>query len=73
MSGVEIVGLALGVVPLLSSAYSGLTDDVKDFGIVPALALRFFLFEAKDVVDQVREHFIRDDGGLDQAMAFKDS
>jgi hypothetical protein len=48
-------------------------QDNRDFGIVPAVALRLGLFEAKGVVDEVREHFIRGDGGLDQAMAFKDS
>jgi hypothetical protein len=48
-------------------------QDYRDFGVVSAVALRFGLFEAKGVVDEVREHFIRGDGGLDQAMAFKDS
>jgi hypothetical protein len=47
--------------------------DYRDFGVVPAVALRLGLLEAKGVVDEVREHFIRGDGGLDQAMAFKDS
>jgi uncharacterized membrane protein YedE/YeeE len=50
-----------------------LLQDYRDFGVVSAVALRFGLFEAKGVVDEVREHFIRGDGGLDQAMAFKDS
>ncbi|KAM0697933.1 hypothetical protein Q7P36_002787 [Cladosporium allicinum] len=45
----------------------------RDFGVLPAVALRLGLFDAKGVVDEVREHFIRGDGGLNQAMAFKDS
>lgn len=73
MSSVEVVGLALAVVPAAISAFEHLSDDVKDFGIFPAIVLRLGLFEAKDVVDQVRGHFIRGDGGLDQAMALKDS
>lgn len=73
MSGVEVVGLALSAVPLLKSGFRQLSLDTRDFGIFPALILRLGLFEAKDVVDQIREHFIRDDGGLDRAMAFKDS
>jgi hypothetical protein len=68
-----IVGLALSLGPLLTSGYEHLSRDVQDFGIFPAIVLRLGLFEAKDVVDQVREHFMRGDGGLDQAMAFKDS
>jgi len=50
-----------------------LETDVQDFGFLPAILLRFGLFEARVVVDQVREHFIKGDGGLDQAMNFKDS
>jgi hypothetical protein len=69
----EVVGLVLSVGPLLASGYKHLSDDVKDFGIFPAVVLRLGLFEAKDVVGQVREQFITGDGGLDQAMAFKDS
>ena len=69
----EIVGIVLGALPLLISIYKHLEDDIDDFGIFPAIVLRLGLFEAKDVVNQVREHFIRDDGGLEQAMAFKDS
>jgi uncharacterized membrane protein YedE/YeeE len=73
MSGFEVVGLVLAVVPIAISAFEHLSDDANDFGIFPAIVLRLGLFEAKDVVDQVREHFIKGDGGLDQAMAFKDS
>lgn len=73
IAAMEVAGLALGVVPLLISTYKHLADDIDDFGIFPAIVLRLGLFEAKDVVDQVREHFIKSDGGLDQAMAFKDS
>lgn len=65
--------MVLGVLPLVVAGFKGLSKDYKDFGILPALVLRLGLFEAKDVVDQVREHFIRGDGGLEQAMAFKDS
>lgn len=73
MSGLEVVGLVLGGLPLLFSVLDVLRQDRKDFGLLPAIALRFGLFDAKGVVDEVREHFIRGDGGLDQAMAFKDS
>ena len=65
--------LVFGSVQILISSYKHLLRDVHDFGIFPAIALRIGLFEAKGVVEQVREHFIRDDGGLEQAMAFKDS
>ena len=64
---------ALGSVQILKSSYEHLWRDAHDFGILPAIVLRLGLFEAKGVVEQVREHFIRDDGGLEQAMAFKDS
>lgn len=73
MSGLEVVGLALSARALLTSGFRQLWLDTQDFGIFPALFLRLGLFEAKNVVDQVREHFIKGDGGLDQAMAFKDS
>jgi uncharacterized membrane protein YedE/YeeE len=74
MSGIEVVGIVLaGIVPLLQSGWVLLQQDYQDFGIVPAVALRLGLFDAKGVVDEVREHFIKGDGGLDQAMAFKDS
>lgn len=65
--------LVFGSVQILISSYKHLLRDVHDFGIFPAIALRIGLFEAKGVVEQVREHFIRDDGGLEQAMAFKES
>jgi len=73
MSGIEVAGLVYAAVPIVISVFEHLSDDVKDFGIFPAIVLRLGLFEAKDVVDQVREHFIKGDGGLDQAMAFKDA
>ena len=65
--------LPSGIVELLTSGWESLWLDSLDFGILPALALRLGLFEAKGLVDEVREHFIRGDGGLDQAIAFKDS
>ena len=67
------LSVVLGVVQLLVSSYEHLLRDAHDFGIISAIVLRLGLFEAKEVVEQVREHFIRGDGGLDQAMAFKDS
>lgn len=73
LAAIEIAGLAFGAVPLLISSYEHLFNDIEDFGVLPAIVLRLGLFEAKDVVDQFREHFIKGDGGLDQAMAFKDS
>jgi hypothetical protein len=69
----EVAGLVLGALPLLESSFNVLRQDRKDFGLVPAIALRSGFFDAKGVVDEVREHFIRGDGGLDQAMAFRDS
>jgi hypothetical protein len=69
----EVAGLVLGALPLLVASLEVLWQDQKDFGLVSAIALRFGLFDAKGVVDEVREHFIKGDGGLDQAMAFKDS
>lgn len=69
---VGIVALS-GIVPLLKSSWGSLCKDSQDFGVVLAIALRLGLFEAKGLVDDVREHFIKGDGGLDQAMAFKDS
>jgi hypothetical protein len=73
MSGIELAGLLLGVLPLVKSGLELLWEDKNDFGIVSAVALRLGLFDARGVVNEVREHFIRGDGGLDQAMAFKDS
>jgi uncharacterized membrane protein YedE/YeeE len=73
MSGIELAGLLLGVLPLVKSGLALLWEDKNDFGIVSAVALRLGLFDARGVVNEVREHFIRGDGGLDQAMAFKDS
>jgi uncharacterized membrane protein YedE/YeeE len=70
---VEIVALAEGLALLLIQRWELLRQDRQDFGVVLAVALRFGLFEAKGFVDEVREHFIKGDGGLDQAMAFKDS
>jgi hypothetical protein len=67
------VSLFTDATNLLESALELLWQDRRDFGVLPALALRFGLFEAKGLVDEVRKQFIRDDGGLDQAMAFKDS
>jgi hypothetical protein len=72
-TGTELAGLFLGIAPLLISGWDLLWKDYQDFGIVPAIALRLGLFDAKGVVDEVREHFIKGDGGLDQAMAFKDT
>jgi hypothetical protein len=72
-SAAGVMGLVLSVGPLVVASYEDLLRDVLEFGIFPAIVLRLGLFEATDVVDQVREHFIRGDGGLDQAMAFKDS
>jgi hypothetical protein len=66
-------GLLVSVVALVAVGWKSLRTDSQDFGILAAVALRLGLFEAKGVVDEVREHFIRGDGGLDQAMAFKDS
>ncbi|GAB7328473.1 hypothetical protein MBLNU13_g00443t1 [Cladosporium sp. NU13] len=73
MDPFSVTVFAFGVVQVLISSYKRLLRDAHDFGIFPAIVLRLGLFEAKDVVEQVREHFIRGDGGLDQAMAFKDS
>lgn len=73
MSGIELAGLLLGVLPLVKSGLELLWEDKNDIGIVSAVALRLGLFDARGVVKEVREHFIRGDGGLDQAMAFKDS
>ena len=73
LAAIEVAGIVLGAVPLLISSYRHLYRDINDFGVIPAIVLRLGLFEAKDVVNQVREHFIRGDGGLEQAMAFKDS
>jgi hypothetical protein len=70
---VKLLGLVEVIVLLLESGWELLRTDSRDFGIVPAVALRLGLFEAKGVVDEVRAHFIKGDGGLDQAMAFKDS
>ena len=62
------------IVPkLLRFGWELLLQDSRDFGTGPAVVLRLGLFDAKGVVDEVREHFIRGDGGLNQAMAFKDS
>lgn len=70
---VGFMGLAFGFGPLMIAEYENLSRDIHDFGFFPAIVLRLGFFEAKDVVNQVREHFIRGDGGLDQAMSFKDS
>jgi uncharacterized membrane protein YedE/YeeE len=69
----EVSGLLVSFVALVAVGWRSLRTDSQDFGILAAVALRLGLFEAKGVVDEVREHFIRGDGGLDQAMAFKDS
>jgi uncharacterized membrane protein YedE/YeeE len=73
MDPLSLASLVSGASQLLSSARDSLWQDRRDFGILPALALRFGLFEAKGLVYEVREQFIKGDGGLDQAMAFKDS
>jgi hypothetical protein len=64
-SAAGVMGLVLSVGPLVIASYEDLLRDVLEFGIFPAIVLRLGLFEAKDAVDQVREHFIRGDGGLD--------
>jgi uncharacterized membrane protein YedE/YeeE len=68
-----IMVLIAGIGPLLQSWLELLLKDIHDFGAVSAVALRLGLFEAKNLVHEVREHFIKGDGGLDQAIAFKDS
>lgn len=70
---VGFMGLAFSFGPLMVAEFQNLSPHVHDFGIFPAIVLRLGFFEAKDVVNQVREHFIRGDGGLNQAMSFKDS
>jgi uncharacterized membrane protein YedE/YeeE len=70
---VTIMALIVGIGPLLQSWLELLLKDIHDFGVVTAVALRLGLFEAKNLVHEVREHFIKGDGGLDQAIAFKDS
>jgi hypothetical protein len=72
-TGNGIVSLAASIPTLFISGWRLLRTDIRDFGILPALALRSGFFEAKGLVDKVREHFIKGDRGLDQAMAFKDS
>jgi uncharacterized membrane protein YedE/YeeE len=72
MSGIELAGLALGLGPYLASSFDQLSRDREDFGFLPGILLRG-LPEARDVVEQVREHIIKGDGGQIQAMAFKDS
>lgn len=73
MDPLSVSVFAIGVAQVLVSSYKHLLRDAHDFGVFPPIALRLGLFEAKEVVEQVREHFIKGDGGLDQAMAFKDS
>ena len=58
---------------IFAFGWKSLRTDGQDFGVVPAVALRLGLFDARGVVNEVREHFITVDGGLDQVMAFKDS
>jgi uncharacterized membrane protein YedE/YeeE len=69
----DVAGQLSAVVDVLLSGRNSLWQDRRDFGILPAFALRFGFFEAKGLVYEVREQFIKGDGGLDQAMAFKDS
>jgi uncharacterized membrane protein YedE/YeeE len=68
-----MVGVPGSIWLLLRHGWRSSRLDKGDFGILPALALRLCLFEAKGLVDEFRVHFIRGDGGLDQATAFKDS